>query len=56
MTRNIIIKFSLIDESDELPKEHIIQEIKWAFRKEQFVIPWIKKIENISIKNPNNPK
>ena len=43
------IKFSLIKESQEKNEKEIINEITQAFEEENIIIPWVKKIESVSI-------
>jgi hypothetical protein len=49
MPRKVVIEFSLIEESNNMPKNNIIKDIISAFSKEDFVIPWCKQFEKITI-------
>ncbi|MCW3997821.1 MAG: hypothetical protein NWF10_04555 [Candidatus Bathyarchaeota archaeon] len=49
MSRTITIKFSLIKESNKRSSNELIKEISEAFSSEEFVIPWVDKVETISL-------
>ena len=49
MSRTLTIKFSLVRESKKRTSDEILKEISEAFSKEDLVIPWCDKVEEISL-------
>ena len=49
MSRTLTIKFSLVRESKKRTSAEILKEISEAFSKEDLVIPWCDKVEEISL-------
>jgi hypothetical protein len=52
--KKAIIEFSLIDESRTRTEKEIINDITQSLNKEEIIIPWCNKIENISITSKEN--
>ena len=51
--RNLIIKFSLVKESNKVTDFEIIKEVSNTFAKEENTIPWCDKVEKISLNKAN---
>jgi len=49
MSRTVTIKFSLVRESKKRTSDEIFKEIFEAFSNGDLVIPWIDKVEKISL-------
>ena len=49
MSRTLTIKFSLVRESKKRTSAEILKEISEAFSKDDLVIPWCDKVEEISL-------
>ena len=48
-SKTLKIKFSLLDEANEIQIDDLIKEIKQAFSDDDIIIPWVEKIKKISI-------
>jgi hypothetical protein len=51
--KKVILELSLVTESRTRTENEIISDIKNALSKENLIIPWCKKIENIAISSEN---
>ncbi len=49
ISRTVTIKFSLVRESKKITSDEIIKEISEAFFSGDILIPWIDKVEKISL-------
>jgi len=49
MTKKAVIVIHLVDESQEKPNEQIEKEIKTELTKEPSRIPWLKKLEKVTV-------
>lgn len=45
----LTIKFSLLDEANEIKIDDLIKEINQAFSDDELIIPWVEKIKKILI-------
>ena len=43
------IVFSLVEESQSMTDDELLEEISKAFSKEGIVVPWCDKVEDISL-------
>ena len=50
MPSKVIIEFSLVGERMSATKAEIIKDIKEAFSDEEISIPWVNKVEKITLK------
>ena len=48
-SRTVTIKFSTVRESKKITSDEIIKEISEAFFSGDIIIPWIDKVEKISL-------
>jgi len=47
--RKAFIVFSLVEESAEKSNEEIEKEILWELSKRPSLIPWLKKVEKVTV-------
>ena len=50
MQKKVTVVFSLVEESKSASKAEIIKDISDLFSNEEINIPWINKIEKITLK------